>query len=138
MLTGLFADHKLNLAGMTMQTRQLVPMVSVKDVERSVGFYEQLGFEVGNTFAPEGTTKTAWAWLRCGEAQLMLAQASEAIVADQQSVLFYLYTDDVDAAHAALAEAGLSPGDISTPFYAPRGEFQVVDPDGYVLMITHT
>ena len=120
-----------------MQTRQLVPMVFVADVERSIAFYKHLGFEVGNTF-PEGATKPTWAWLHCGEAQLMLATANEAIVPDQQRVLFYLYTDDVPAAQASLAEAGLNPGEISKPFYAPRGEFEVRDPDGFVLMITHT
>ena len=121
-----------------MQTRQLVPMVFVADVERSIAFYGQLGFEVGNTFAAQGATKPTWAWLSCGQAQLMLAEANESIAADQQRVLFYLYTDDVDAAHASLAEAGLGPDAITTPFYAPRGEFKVVDPDGFVLMITHT
>ncbi len=113
-------------------------MASVADVERSIAFYAQLGFEVGNTFAEEGATKPAWAWLYSDRAQLMLAAADEPVVADQQKVLFYLYTDDVPAARASLIEAGLSPGEITTPFYAPRGEFQLVDPDGYVLMITHT
>ena len=121
-----------------MKTRQLVPMVFVADVEGSIGFYERLGFEVGNTFAAEGATRPTWAWLRSGEAQLMLAEADEEIVAEQQRVLFYIYTDDVAAAHATLAEAGLNPGAITTPFYAPRGEFQVLDPDGYTIMITHT
>ena len=113
-------------------------MVFVAEVERSIEFYEQLGFEVGNTFTQEGATKPTWAWLSCGDAQIMLAAADKPVVADQQRVLFYLYTDDVAAAQAALASAGLSPGEISTPFYAPRGEFKVVDPDGYVLMVTHT
>jgi catechol 2,3-dioxygenase-like lactoylglutathione lyase family enzyme len=121
-----------------MKTRNLVPMVLVADVERSIAFYGLLGFEVGNTFAEEGATAPAWAWLRCGEAQLMLAAADEPIVADQQRVLFYLYTDDVAVARAKLAEEGLKPGEISNPFYAPRGEFEVKDPDGFVLMITHT
>ena len=121
-----------------MKTRQLVPMVSVADVERSIGFYQKLGFEVGNTFAPDGVQKTAWAWLYSDGAQLMLAAAENPVVAEQQRVLFYLYTDDVAAAHAQVAEAGLSPGAITTPFYAPRGEFQLVDPDGYVVMVTHT
>jgi len=121
-----------------MQTRQLVPMVFVADVELSIGFYKHLGFEVGNTFTQEGATKPTWAWLNCGEAQLMVATADQPVVADQQRVLFYLYTDDVAAAHASLAEAGLSPGKISNPFYSPRGEFEVKDPDGFVLMITHT
>jgi hypothetical protein len=53
-------------------------------------------------------------------------------------VLFYVYTDDVAAAHSSLTAAGFNPGPISSLFYAPRGEFQLVDPDGYVLMVTHT
>ena len=121
-----------------MKTRQLVPMVSVADVERSIAFYSQLGFEVGNTFAPEGAEKAVWAWLYSDAAQLMVTAAEEPVVAEQQRVLFYIYTDDVAAAHEELAEAGLNPGTIMTPFYAPRGEFQLVDPDGYVVMVTHT
>jgi predicted enzyme related to lactoylglutathione lyase len=113
-------------------------MVSVADVERSIEFYGKLGFEVGNTFREEGGTKPMWAWVYSDGAQLMLAAAEEAVVADQQRVLFYIYTDDVAAARASVAEAGLDPGPISTPFYAPRGEFQLVDPDGYVVMVTHT
>jgi len=121
-----------------MKTRQLVPMVFVADVERSIAFYGHLGFEVGNTFAAEGATSPTWAWLYSDGAQLMVAAADEPIVADQQRALFYLYTDDVAAARAATAEAGLNPGSITTPFYAPRGEFQLVDPDGYTVMVTHT
>lgn len=121
-----------------MKTRQLVPMVSVADVERSIEFYAKLGFEVGNTFSEEGATKPSWAWLYSDRAQLMLTAAEEPVVAEQQRVLFYIYTDDVAAARASVAEAGLNPGPITTPFYAPRGEFQLVDPDGYVVMVTHT
>ena len=113
-------------------------MVSVADVERSIEFYSNLGFEVGNRFVPEGAATTAWAWLYSEGAQLMLAAADKPVVAEQQRVLFYIYTDDIAAAHEELAEAGLNPGAITTPFYAPRGEFQLVDPDGYVVMITHT
>ena len=121
-----------------MKARSLVPMVSVADVEHSIAFYRHLGFEVGNTFRPDDATKPTWAWLNSGDAQLMLAAASEPIVPNQQAVLFYVYTEDVAAARASLVEAGLNPGEITTPFYAPRGEFQLVDPDGYVVMITHT
>ena len=112
-------------------------MVSVADVERSIAFYNHLGFEVGNTFACEGETKPSWAWLQSGNAQLMLSATNEPI-AGKPAVLFYVYTEDVAAARASLTEAGLSPGEISTPFYAPRGEFELVDPDGYVIMVTHT
>lgn len=121
-----------------MKTRQLVPMASVADVERSIAFYRHLGFEVGDTFAPEGATRPVWAWLYSEGAQLMVAAADKPVVAEQQRVLFYVHTDDVAAAHKELAEAGLNPGRITTPFYAPRGEFQLNDPDGYVVMVTHT
>ena len=121
-----------------MKTRDLVPMVSVADVERSIEFYRHLGFEAGNTFAPDGATKPSWAWLECGGAQLMLSAAPEPVAADKHTVLFYVYTDDVAAARASLDDAGLNPGAITTPFYAPRGEFELVDPDGYIIMVTHT
>ncbi|HKS08558.1 MAG TPA: VOC family protein [Pyrinomonadaceae bacterium] len=121
-----------------MKTRQLVPMLFVADVERSIDFYKHLGFELGNTFTAEGATRPTWAWLQSDNAQLMLAAANEPIVPSQQRVLFYLYTDDVKTVHASLSNKGLKPGPITTPFYAPRGEFKLVDPDGYVLMLTHT
>ena len=121
-----------------MKTRHLVPLVSVADVERSIEFYQKLGFEVGNTFVPADGVKPSWAWVHSDNAQLMLATASQPIIANQQRVLFYIYTDDVATARESLVQSGLSAGEIATPFYAPRGEFQVIDPDGYVIMVTHT
>ena len=121
-----------------MKTRQLVPLVSVGDVVRSIDFYRKLGFEVGNTFMPEDASKPTWAWLHSESAQLMLARASQPLVSGQENVLFYIYTDDVAAARESLAHAGMNPGEIATPFYAPLGEFQLIDPDGYVIMVTHT
>ena len=120
-----------------MKTQSLVPMASVADVERSIAFYNHLGFEVGNMFAAGGETKPSWAWLHSGNAQLMLSATNEPI-AGKHTVLFYVYTEDVTAARMSLIEAGLNPGEITTPFYAPRGEFELIDPDGYVIMVTHT
>jgi hypothetical protein len=121
-----------------MEARQLVPMAFVADVARSAEYYGALGFIVRNTFTPPDSDAPVWAWLTSGEAQLMVAKASDPVVAEQQAVLFYLYTDDVASAHSALGARGLAPGPIATPFYAPRGEFRLADPDGYVLMVTHT
>src|ERR1044072_1621072 len=117
-----------------MKTQSLVPMASVADVERSIAFYHHLGFEVGNTFAGDGETKPSWAWLRSGSAQLMLSATNEPSP-DKHTVLFYVYTEDVAAARASLIASGLNPGEITTPFYAPRGEFQLIDPDGYVVIV---
>ena len=118
--------------------KQLVALAYVRDVRASAAFYEQLGFEVGNTHADAGTGETVWAALERGNAALMLSKASEPVVAAQQAVLFYLYYDDIAATHEALAAKGMAVGEMAFPFYCPKGEFRLVDPDGYVLMLTHT
>lgn len=40
--------------------------------------------------------------------------------------------------HVALAAVGEPVGPMAYPFYCPKGEFRVTDPDGYVCMVTHT
>jgi len=122
---------------MNTPVRSLVPLASVADVERSIRFYERLGFRVRNTFTPEGSPSPGWASLEAGGAELMLGR-TETPVPSTPSVLFYVYCDDVDVARSEIVAAGVEAGPISRPFYAPRGEFRVVDPDGYVLMFTHT
>jgi len=111
-------------------------MISVADIERSIAFYASLGFEVANSFACEGETKPSWAWLQSGDAALMLSAEAES-KATKHTVIFYFYADDVATAHASVVEAGLNPGPITTPFYAPQGEFELVDPDGYIVMVSH-
>lgn len=88
----------------------LVPMLPVTNVPRTIAFYEQLGFSTGNTHAPEELTEPVWAWLYC---------------------------EDVTATHALLKSRGLDVGEISYPFYNPRGEFHVHDPDGYAIFVAH-
>lgn len=123
---------------MRARVRNLVPMVHVADVSRSIEFYMKLGFEVGNTFVPPGTEAPVWAWLERNQAQIMLTCADEAVVPEQQAVLFYLYFDDVAETKARLEAAGIAGGAMEYPFYAPKGQFRVTDPDGYVLMLMHT
>ena len=122
---------------MRTETRRIVPMASVADVPRSIAFYAHLGFAVENDFTPADATAPSWAWLESAGAALMVTQACDPVVPAQQAVLFYLYVEDVAEAHQAFAAAGLAPGPIETPFYAPQGEFRLADPDGYCLMISH-
>jgi predicted enzyme related to lactoylglutathione lyase len=116
----------------------LVPFVHVADVQRSIDFYANLVFAVANTFVPSGSAEPSWAWLTSGNANLMLARADEPVDHTRQGVLFYAYCDDVPAMHAALGSAGVAVGPIRSEFYAPDGEFRIEDPDGYVVMMTHT
>lgn len=119
--------------------RGLVPMIQVAEVERSARFYRLLGFEVGNREPKDG--RMQWAWLyqphapdwKTG-ANLMLTR-SESIKAAPEEVLFYLYAPNLVALREQLIAQGLRPGEIGYPFYLPKGEFQVSDPDGYCLMI---
>ena len=118
--------------------RSLVALAHVASVPRSIEFYGKLGFEVRNTFTPPESKEPVWVWLENTNARLMLSQASGPIVPGEQAVLFYLYYDDVAATREVLEGAGVTAGPIQYPFYNPRGEFRVQDPDGYVLMIAHT
>jgi catechol 2,3-dioxygenase-like lactoylglutathione lyase family enzyme len=118
--------------------RALVPMAFVQSVPRSIEFYRLLGFRVEGEFTRDGATETTWASLVSERAEIMFAKASDPVVASQQAALFYVYCDDVAEERERLEAAGVRAGEIKYPFYAPRGEFRIEDPDGYVLMITHT
>jgi hypothetical protein len=121
-----------------MKPAALVPMAFVRSVRDSMAFYGKLGFDVVNTHSPEGETEIVWAFLRSGIAQLMLARASDPVDPKAHAVLFYVYVPDVPAFREKVLAAGIEAGPIRNPFYAPRGEFRVTDPDGYRLMIAHT
>jgi len=123
---------------MSVVPKQLVALAYVADMRRSVAFYEGLGFEVGYSHTDPGSGELAWAALERGNAALMLGKATAPVDAGQQAVMFYLYFDDIVATRAALAARGLAVGPMAYPFYCPKGEFRLEDPDGYVLMLTHT
>ena len=75
--------------------RGLVPMAHVKDVARSIEFYRQLGFEVRNRLEVNGHLQ--WAWIKSGDAHLMLTRSARPMNPDAQDILFYLYAPDVVA-----------------------------------------
>lgn len=120
-----------------MSIQAVTAMLHVHHVPRTIAFYERLGFRVANTHTPDGLSEPVWAWLTSGAAHLMVARAGEPVDPARQAVLFYLYCRDVPAFRAALNERGVAAGPIAYPFYSPKGEFRVTDPDGYVLMISH-
>ncbi len=114
----------------------LVPLVHVRSVPESVAFYERLGFSAVHTFTADGGTEPVWAELVNGGARLMISRSRDAPAAPD--MLLYVYTADVDAARAVLVANGVDAGVVEHPFWAPRGEFRVEDPDGYIVMVTHT
>lgn len=116
------------------QLRALTPLVNVRSIEASRQFYEKLGFEVDGSFTPDGETTPSWMSLRSGRAEIMIS-ADESLESTS-GVLLYIYCNDVKSLRATLLERGLEPGEISYPFFNPGGEFQLTDPDGYVIFVT--
>ena len=123
---------------MPFQIRHSIPMIHVADVSASISFYELFGFRVMNLHPGPSDGPITWAWIESDAAQLMLTKASEPLDPRRQGVLFYFYCDDVAEAKASLEKDGIRTGEIGSPFYSPQGEFRVLDPDGYELMVTHT
>lgn len=114
----------------------LVPFTHVADVERSVDFYELLGFAV--TSIHGGPERLDWAALKSGDARLMLARADDSVDPARQGVLFYLYTHDLQGLQEHLRAHGHRAGAIRDGTPGPDQEMRVRDPDGYVLMIAQT
>lgn len=142
----------------------LIPYAHVTDVDASIAFYQLLGFTPQRVLKEHGNSGRAyWALLRCGGrpspdlslgggGKLMLARSSGPIAADQQAVLFYMYSGDVLGLRQHLIDRGLrdagaylgetSPWDgprsvfaVSQPPHMPAGELRITDPDGYVILV---
>ena len=123
-----------------MPIHSLTPYAHVADIQRSIAFYRRLGLEVQNRHFDDEVL--AWAFLsrptpdrRAAGARLMLAAADGPIDASSQAVLFYCWTDDARGLHAELKAAGIGVGEIEHPFYMRAGEFELIDPDGYVVLV---
>ena len=119
----------------------LAPYVHVADVERSIQFYELLGFKIVDTLKND-KGKILWASIQSGQsdkAVLMLALADQPIVASQQAVLFYMYVDEnLAGLREHLLANKIEVPAISCPPYMEEGELRVTDPDGYVTLVGQT
>ena len=114
----------------------LAPFVHVRDMARSLSYYELLGFEVRDTYQVDGRLR--WAALESGGAKLMLQLASAPIDRHQQAILFYLYTENLDGLRDHLLANGLAAGPIVDGSPGPEREMGLSDPDGYCLMIAES
>jgi catechol 2,3-dioxygenase-like lactoylglutathione lyase family enzyme len=112
---------------------RLVPFVHVEDVERTIAFYQHLGFVVASVY--KYRERAVWATLESGDAELMVSTDGDPIDPAGQGVLFYLYSDDLAGLHGQLLANEVEAGEIEDGSPGPRQEMRVTDPDGYVLMI---
>ena len=108
----------------------------VEDVERSLRFYERLGFVEDGRWEDGG--RLEWASMHARtvrSARIMFSLADAPVEPSAQGIHFYCWSDDLVALHARLANEGLAPGPILYPPHMQDGEFRLVDPDGYELVV---
>lgn len=119
---------------MTINAGWYTPMLHVAAIERSIPFYERLGFELVDTDRCE---PIGWARLHCQGGAVMLLRGEQPIDPRAQAVLFYMYTPDLPAFRARLVAAGVDASEIRYPDHGPSGEIYLADPDGYRLGVVH-
>ena len=116
--------------------KAVVALLKVSDLERSVAFYEKLGFEVGNEPLRNEQGVKTFAWMHHGSAaQIMLTKATRSQTAEAREVMFYLYVTDMPAYREQAIARGVAVGEVTYPFWSPQGEFRVDDPDGWTWMV---
>jgi glyoxylase I family protein len=123
---------------MPIDMRGLCPLIQVFDMHTSLNFYcDLLGFEIVQKSPGDG-----WAWLRSGDAELMLNGAYEnddkdrPAKSDSQRMLWHYDTGlfiscpDVDGVFKHLQAKGV---DVSKPKITSYGmkQMSLKDPDGY-------
>jgi len=116
--------------------KAVVALLHVADVQRSISFYQKLGFELGNEPLKNDRGVESFAWMHHGSAaQIMLALTGRPLNPGAQDVMFYLYVTDMSAFREQVVSSGLAVGEIKYPFWSPNGEFRVDDPDGWAWMV---
>lgn len=110
----------------------VVPLLWVGNMAKSLDFYRQLGFEVIETWEPESAIQ--WCSLRFGDAELMLQQTEDSTPANVPTangggIELYIICSDVKALYQRYSRAGLNTTKPRTAFY-PMEQIFLRDPDG--------
>jgi catechol 2,3-dioxygenase-like lactoylglutathione lyase family enzyme len=119
---------------MTVKAGYSTPMLHVAEIERSIRFYELLGF---TTIDTDRYTPLGWARLHCEGGAIMFLRAEHPIDPRVQAFLLYLYTPDLAALREHLIANGIDTGAVKHPGYMSSGMINFRDPDGYIIEIGH-
>jgi len=112
-----------------MKMNRLIPMLPVKSMPASVGFYQKLGFDV-----EQRNDGWGWAMLCFGDCRLMVDQSINPHPGIPRISVLYLYPDDIGEYHKYLRNNGLDIPELEVSFY-DMTEFRMEDPDGNRLWI---
>jgi hypothetical protein len=132
------AEFRGNCVGgvMSVKAGWSTPMFHVAAIEKSIRFYELLGFKTIDTDRCE---PLGWARLQCAGGAVMFLRAEDdhAVDSAAQGVMLYMYTPDLKGLREQLIAGGVKVPPIGYPGYMPSGELNLVDPDGYHIAIGH-
>lgn len=109
--------------------RSIVPIVPAREFQRSIAFYQALGFQAD---LYDGGLE--YCFLHIDGCTVHLRKAGPREFTDNPGGL-YVYVDDADAFHARLIANGITP--LGPPKDCPWRcrEFAVSDPDGLLIRI---
>lgn len=118
-----------------MQLKNLVPMLSVVDVEKTLVFYQEaLQFEVVEQHEDDNLVR--WARMKSGDAELLFArcEVAQSVLpfSTKENLVLYFYPADVEALHASLKAQDYPVSDLWRTGYGVKA-CALTDPDGYQL-----
>jgi Glyoxalase/Bleomycin resistance protein/Dioxygenase superfamily len=121
---------------MTVKAGYSTPMLHVAEIEKSIRFYELLGFVLIDT---DRCVPLGWARMHCdgGAIAFLRAEEEHRIDPSAQGVLLYMYTPDLIGLREQLLASGQKVRSIAYPEYMPSGELNLADPDGYHICFGH-
>src|SRR5579863_7689657 len=101
------------------------PLLHVAEIEKSIVFYELLGFATIDT---DRCNPLGWARLHCEDGSaVMFLRAERAIDSSVQAFMLYLYTPDLIALREHLLANGIKVPPIGYPGYMPSGKNNIAD-----------
>jgi len=110
-------------------------LLHVAEIERSIRFYELLGF---TTIDTDRCVPLRWARLHCEDGSaVMFLRAEKPVDPSAQAVMLAMYTPDLIGLREQLLAGGVKVPPITYPEYMPSGAIYMPDPDGYIIGLHH-
>ncbi|HKK63615.1 MAG TPA: VOC family protein [Bacteroidales bacterium] len=115
----------------------LAPNIFVNDIDKTINFYENIGFKVAMSVPEEGDYQ--WVMMVCGKVNFMFqtfeSLGSELPEISRQkggSLLLYIQTEEVRQFHAKIKDNVKVIKGLERTFYGAT-EFSILDNNGYIL-----
>lgn len=120
---------------MSIKAGYSTPMLHVVEIERSIRFYELLGFVLIDTDRCE--PKLGWARMHCEGGAVMFLRSEHEAENLAAGFFLYMYTPDLAGLREHLLANGVEVSAIKYPGYMPSGTVNLRDPDGCFIEIGH-